>query len=113
MLGLYLVLSNPDPNLIPIRYAEARGIRVVGEIDTPGHGAAWCTGMPGVCPSVHCSEPLDVSNPLTFQTIGKVLHDLFTVLPDQHVHLGGDEARCLWVGVGVAFSVGDAIGLHA
>ena len=29
-------------------YAEARGVRLVAEIDTPGHAASWCVGMPQV-----------------------------------------------------------------
>ena len=72
-------------------YAEARGIRVVAEIDTPGHGAAWCAGMPGICPSMSCLEPLDPSTNTTFAAIRSVLEDLFTVFPDGFVHLGGDE----------------------
>ena len=73
------------------RFAAARGIRLVAEIDTPGHGAAWCTGMPEVCPSAKCKQPLDVSSNHTFEAIEAVLRDLFTVLPDAYVHLGGDE----------------------
>ena len=57
-----------------VKYAEARGVRVVGEVDTPGHGAAWCKGMPELCPSPpKCVQPLDVSNSKTFSTIEAVL----------------------------------------
>lgn len=72
-------------------YAEARGIRVIGEVDTPGHGQSWCVGMPSLCPSEHCTTPLDPSRNSTFDAIKAVLSDLFTVLPDAFVHLGGDE----------------------
>eukprot|EP00040_Diaphanoeca_grandis_P020052 m.106396 g.106396 ORF g.106396 m.106396 type:complete len:675 (+) comp27718_c0_seq3:243-2267(+) len=72
-------------------YANVRGIRVVGEIDTPGHGASWCVGMPEVCPSPSCQQPLDVSTNATYAAIEAVLTDLFAVLPDAFVHLGGDE----------------------
>lgn len=44
-----------------------------------------------LCPSASCAQPLDVSNNATFETIEAVLKDLFTVLPDEYVHLGGDE----------------------
>lgn len=72
-------------------YAEARGVRVVAEIDTPGHNAAWCKGMPEVCPSTTCPTPLDPSTNATFRAIEAILQDLFAVLPDKFVHLGGDE----------------------
>lgn len=64
----------------------------MAEIDTPGHGAAWCKGMPDICPSPSCLQPLDPSRNATFATIGAVLGDLSSVLPDEFFHLGGDEA---------------------
>ena len=75
------------------RHAAARGVRVVPEIDTPGHGAAWCAGMPEICPSARCREPLDPSTNATFDAIGAVLRDLATAFPDAYVHLGGDEVN--------------------
>jgi hexosaminidase len=75
-----------------VRYCTARGVRLLAEIDTPGHGASWCVGMPHICPSPSCLQPLRPDKNDTFQAIGAVLKDLFTVLSDDFVHLGGDEA---------------------
>ena len=52
--------------------------------------------MPHICPSATCQTPLDPSTNATFGAIEAVLRDLVSVLPDEYVHLGGDEAdtRC-------------------
>ena len=47
--------------------------------------------MPEVCPSAQCNQPLDPSRAATFDAINSVLSDLFSILPDDYVHLGGDE----------------------
>ena len=51
-------------------YAAVRGIRVIVEIDTPGHAASWCVGMPELCPapSGRCRQPLDPTLNETFET---------------------------------------------
>lgn len=74
-------------------YGAARGVRIVPEIDTPGHAASWCVGMPEMCPAApKCTQPLDPSKNATFATIRAILQDLLRALPDtSHVHLGGDE----------------------
>ncbi|CAI7837770.1 unnamed protein product, partial [Closterium sp. NIES-53] len=48
-------------------------------------------GYPALLPSAACPEPLDVSNPFTFQLIKGVLQDLRAVFKSSHIHLGGDE----------------------
>ncbi|CAI5480611.1 unnamed protein product [Closterium sp. Yama58-4] len=56
-----------------VRYAAARGIVVIPEIDTPAHATSWGVGYPVLYPSPTCKEPLDVSNEFTFELIKGVL----------------------------------------
>jgi hexosaminidase len=75
-----------------IDYAYLRGIRVVPEFDTPGHTQAWGAGIPDIlshCPNP--SEPLDPSNPFTFEVLTALYKELSAVFKDDYVHLGGDE----------------------
>ncbi|CAI5461628.1 unnamed protein product [Closterium sp. Yama58-4] len=74
-----------------VQYAEERGVIVVPELDSPAHAASWGVGYPSLLPSAACPEPLDVSNPFTFQLIKGVLQDLRAVFKSSHIHLGGDE----------------------
>ncbi|CAI7909372.1 unnamed protein product [Closterium sp. NIES-54] len=48
-------------------------------------------GYPALLPAFNCSEPLDVSNDLTFRLIQGVLTDLRAVFPGPTIHIGGDE----------------------
>ncbi|CAI5952812.1 unnamed protein product [Closterium sp. NIES-64] len=74
-----------------VQYAEERGVIVVPELDSPAHAASWGVGYPTLLPAAACPEPLDVSNPFTFQLIKGVLQDLRAVFKSSHIHLGGDE----------------------
>ncbi|GJP46401.1 hypothetical protein CLOM_g5693 [Closterium sp. NIES-68] len=74
-----------------VEYAEERGVMVVPELDSPAHAASWGVGYPSLLPSADCPEPLDVSNPFTFELIKGVLQDLRAVFKSTHIHLGGDE----------------------
>eukprot|EP00759_Apiculatamorpha_spiralis_P047501 PhF_6_TR43148/c0_g1_i1/m.66038/K12373/HEXA_B; hexosaminidase len=80
-----------------VEYARQRGIRVMMEIDNPGHAASWCNGYPEICPSPTCTQPLNPANPKTFDVLGGLLND-FTggtrgsgLVPENLFHLGGDE----------------------
>ena len=46
-----------------VQYAKARGVRIMAEIDTPGHSASWGVGYPDIvtsCP--HTVKTLGANN---------------------------------------------------
>ena len=95
-----------------VAYAAARGIRVVPELDLPGHASAigvaypellaWPDalvakqGMPplpverrfGVFPPV-----MDISNPASWQFIQALVAEWRPLFPDPYLHIGGDEVK--------------------
>lgn len=81
----------PSDVAIVVEHARARGIRVIPELDVPGHTRSWCRGRPEVCPSAACAEPLNPAREGTFALLGALLDDLARLFPDSVVHLGGDE----------------------
>ena len=80
-----------------VEFARKRGIRVMVELDTPGHSGSMCYGMPSICPNPLCSSSninnwaLDNTKNLTYTVVGGVLADLAKLFPEQMTHLGGDE----------------------
>ncbi|MEQ9004393.1 MAG: family 20 glycosylhydrolase [Pseudomonadales bacterium] len=84
--------------------AADRGIRVVPELDVPGHTASWLQAYPewgsgNPAPTrrfgVH-DECLDPTRPVTRTTVVALFEELAGVFPDRYLHLGGDEVRALW-----------------
>lgn len=85
------------------RYADERGVRLVMEVDMPGHAYSWGLGHPNItakCPGYgtdmdigHVNTvPLDPSNPFTYTVVDGVLREMLSaVQPAEFVHLGGDE----------------------
>jgi len=82
-----------------VRYATARHITVVPEIEMPGHsGAALasypefsCTGGPF---STDVGSPMGVycaGNDGTFEFLQNVLTEVFALFPSKYIHIGGDE----------------------
>lgn len=91
-----------------IQYAGARGVRVIPEIDMPGHAnSGWKqidTNMMACIDSwwsndnwpLHTAvEPnpgqLDILNNKTYEATGKVFKELANIFPDNWFHIGGDE----------------------
>ena len=83
-------------------YARYRGVRVVLEVDQPGHAYSWGLGKPGItipCPSVEKDigpinvVPFDPTNDETYATITGILEELAALVPGEHFHLGGDELQ--------------------
>jgi hexosaminidase len=103
------IYSQEDMKTI-INYAKARGVRVIPEIDMPGHASSgWkqvdpsilaCTDSwwsNDVWPLHTAVEPnpgqLDPLNNKTYEVIGNVYEELADVFPDTFFHVGGDEIQ--------------------
>jgi hexosaminidase len=86
-----------------VRYAAARHITIVPEIEMPGHSSAAlaaypqysCTGGPfnadrigGVSKGVYCA-----GNDGSFVFLQNILQEVFTLFPGKYIHVGGDEVR--------------------
>eukprot|EP00042_Codosiga_hollandica_P038615 m.315510 g.315510 ORF g.315510 m.315510 type:complete len:761 (-) comp55441_c0_seq2:227-2509(-) len=76
-----------------VAYARDRGIRIVPEIDVPGHSASWAI-EPGIY--VNCTEffgLLDPTHPKTMELVLGVLSEVASVFPDKYLHVGADECH--------------------
>jgi len=84
-----------------IKYAAARYITIIPEIEMPGHASAalasypylGCTGGPyqvqqtwGVFNDVYCA-----GNDSTFAFLQDVLDEVIALFPSKYIHIGGDE----------------------
>jgi hexosaminidase len=95
-----------------VAYAAARGIRVVPELDLPGHASA--IGMaypellawPDAVQDQHGLKPLpaerrfgvftpvlDISSAATWQFIQALVAEWRQMFPDPYLHIGGDEVK--------------------
>lgn len=87
-----------------VAYAAQRGIRIVPEIDVPGHVNCWLTaypewGLQAVEPStrfgVH-KACLDVTSEAVYAALDNIFSEVSCVFPDQYLHIGGDEVHPAW-----------------
>lgn len=84
-----------------VRYADARGITIVPEIEIPGHSSAAIAAYPhlgctndtipvpsswGVFADVYCAGKEE-----TFTFLFNVLDDVMALFPSPLIHVGGDE----------------------
>lgn len=80
-----------------IKYAAARNIEIIPELDMPGHMMAaikifpWlsCTGKPGQ--GKIFSVPLCPCKESTYQFAENVYKEIFALFPSKYMHIGGDE----------------------
>lgn len=104
--GKEMVYSVEDVKKI-VDFGLEHGVRVMPEIDMPGHTGSWaeaypeivtCANMfwwPAGSDSAYAAEPgtgqLNPLNPKTYEVVKKVIHDVTTMFPDSFYHAGSDE----------------------
>lgn len=77
-----------------IRYAADRGIRVVPEIEIPGHSSAAIDTYPELgCAGLGNSGEYCLGKESTFTFLEQVLDEVVELFPDEVIHIGGDECR--------------------
>lgn len=87
-----------------VAYAASRFVRVIPEIDVPGHSVAALVSYPELaCTKAPASvnvgnkffgedeNTLCVGKDFTFEFMDKVLTEVSALFPDDYVHIGGDE----------------------
>ena len=84
-----------------IAYAQERGIRVMPEIDVPGHATAILTAYPelGSAPGPYEIErkagimnpTLNPASESTYKFLETLFTEIASLFPDQFFHIGGDE----------------------
>lgn len=89
-----------------VEYAADRAVRIVPEIDMPGHVSSWLVAYPewgtetvavdsltSYGPHLACLDP---SNEEAVQAALTILEEVIEVFPDKYVHIGGDEVDPTW-----------------
>ncbi len=86
--------------------ATDRGIRIIPELDLPGHATSWLCAHPEwgprrspVAPSdrfgVH-EAVLNPIDPAVLDAVDTLIGELAEVFPDPFIHIGGDEVNPTW-----------------
>lgn len=84
-----------------VKYANDRGIRVIPEIDVPGHASAFLTAYPEISSkdTIYQIEryagvfnpTLDPTNDKTYEILDTLFSEITPLFPDAYFHIGGDE----------------------
>jgi len=85
------IYTSDDIRLV-IQEAYKLGIRVIPEVDLPGHSASIGHSHPGLM--AQCPDPgdvVDATKPEVYDFVEDVYNDLSNLFPDSMVHVGGDE----------------------
>lgn len=84
----------PDQMRGLVKYAAARGINIIPEIEMPAHSEE----VLAVYPQLSCSgKPYEnasfcIGNDSTFTFLEDVLTEVMKIFPSKYIHIGGDEA---------------------
>jgi len=86
-----------------VRYARERGIRVMPELDVPGHTGAWLVGHPelAAAPGPYLLERrwgifdpvLDPTREEVYRFLDRLFGEVAAIFPDPCFHVGGDEVN--------------------
>jgi hexosaminidase len=86
-----------------VAYARERGIRVIPEIEMPGHSKAMLVGYPEIAamPGPYAlggdlnsmNATLDPTREETYQFLGRLLGEMTALFPDPYFQAGGDEVN--------------------
>jgi hexosaminidase len=86
-----------------IAYARDRGIRVIPELDMPGHSSSWFVGYPELAsgPGPFQIErkwgifdpTLDPTREETYTFLDGLIGEIAALFPDEYFHVGGDEVN--------------------
>ena len=89
-----------------VSHAAELGIRVVPEIDMPGHTNSWLVAHPewGTANEARTvsvrfgphSACLDPTRDEVYEALGRLFDDVTRVFPDRFLHIGGDEVNPKW-----------------
>lgn len=96
-----------------VDHAAAAGIRVVPEIDLPGHVTSWLVGYPSLAATSGPFElrstlgiaelALDPNSSEVAEFVEGLLTEIVSLFPDRYLHVGGDEvASEAWPNLDVA-----------
>ena len=86
-----------------VTYARDRGIRIVPEIEMPGHSTSWYVGYPELSsgPGPFQIErhwgifdpALDPTRPEIYTFLDGLIGEIAALFPDEYLHVGGDEVN--------------------
>lgn len=77
-----------------VDYAAKRHIRIIPEIEVPGHSMEVTSAYPELSCSgtPYTDEDLCIGKEATFKFLERVLDEVMEVFPSEYIHIGGDEA---------------------
>ena len=105
-------LSHDDVSRL-VDHAHRAGIRVVPELDVPGHVTSWLVAYPDLAatpgpfalrttPGI-ATDALHPERPEVREFVAGLLAEVAGLFPDAHLHVGGDEVHeAAWPGFDVA-----------
>lgn len=82
-----------------VKYADDRGIKVIPEIEVPGHASASIYAYPWIGATSRregkavVGDLYDVTDPKVEEFLHDILDEVVALFPSKIVHIGGDEAN--------------------